>query len=218
MRNLGRRLLAALALLGMAQTAAAAPSPAAPGRITNGVAADAPSGCVLHVWPGADAKSSYAGWFHGGAVNGDKRGIKGYPNMRASVLATGVQRDLLNRVDWSGQLAVPGLAVVVHEQPPEAQDDLARATPLVADRPACYAEVLIHSVLVESEVFSANTVRVMLVFKLWKASAVRPWTYTTMDTEKVRLDRDAPDLAETSLKDGFAAAVSKSLHTGYFWH
>lgn len=105
-----------------------------------------------------------------------------------------------------------------HDQPPEAQDDLARSTPLVADAPPCYAEVLIHSVFVESEVFSAKTVRVMLVFKLRKASAAKPWTYTTMDTEKVQLNPEAPQLAEASLRNGFAAAVRKSIHTGYFWH
>lgn len=96
MRVRGRRLVAALVSLGLPHPALAAtavqPIAVPSASAQTAPVAGAPNGCVLHVWPGADAKSSYAGWFHGGAVNGDKRGIKGYPDMHATALGTGVQR------------------------------------------------------------------------------------------------------------------------------
>lgn len=210
-----RSVLALLVSLGVSSSALAAPVAFAQ---TQSVIApiSGTDACVLHVWPGPDAKSSYSGWFHGGAVDGDKRGIKGYPEMHASALATSAQRALVERVDWSGQLDKPGLSVVIHDEPPVVQDDLTRKTALLTNRPTCYAEAIIHSVFVESEVFSAKTVRVLLIFKLWKGSSV-PWTYSTMDTEKVRLDGEAA-ATKLSIKDGFVAAVTKSLHAGYFWH
>jgi hypothetical protein len=172
--------------------------------------------CVLHVWPSATARSSYTGWFHGGAVDGDRRGIKGYPAMHGEVLNTVVQQQLLNDIDWPGLLNRPGLSVVVHDEPPAPQDDVGRTTPLIIDRPDCYQELLVHSVFVEGAAFSAKSVRVMIIAKGWQSSDASPKTYSAMANEAVNFDSQDNGVIERSLKNGFVASVRKTLTASYF--
>ena len=171
--------------------------------------------CVLHVWPARDARSSYTGWFHGGAVDGDKRGIKGYPDMHGAALNSAAQRELLARIDWAERRRLPGLAVVVHDAPPPSSDDIGRTTALLADRPGCYDEVLVHSVFIEGATFSSKSVRLMMIAKRWRGSA-RPDTYSAMSVEKVVLTDKDPAVIEKSLKDGFASAIHQYLRDEHF--
>jgi hypothetical protein len=172
--------------------------------------------CVLHVWPAASASSSYTGWFHGGAVDGDRRGIKGYPAMHGEVLTTPIQQQLLTSIDWPAILTRRALSVVVHDQPPEPQDDVARTTSLIANRPDCYQELLVHSVLVEGAAFSARSVRVMIIAKSWQSANASPATYSAMANEPVNFDSQNSAVIETSLKNGFVASVRKTLMASYF--
>lgn len=171
--------------------------------------------CVLHVWPAGNAQTSYRGWFHGGAVDGDKRGIKGYPALHGEMLTTAIQHELLTNIDWSNGLAKPRLAVVVHDQPPPIQNDLDRTAPLIADRPDCYDELIVHSVFVERAVFSATSVRLVLIGKKWSGQNGQPSTFSLMTDQKVKLDDRHPDNLEASLKDGFVASLEKALSTEY---
>lgn len=172
--------------------------------------------CVLHVWPAASARSSYTGWFHGGAVDGDRRGIKGYPAMHGEVLTTPIQQQLLTSIDWPAILNRRGLSVVVHDQPPEPQDDVSRTNSLIANRPDCYQELLVHSVLVEGAAFSAKSVRVMIIAKSWQSANASPATYSAMANEPVNFDSQNSAVIETSLKNGFVASVRKTLMASYF--
>lgn len=172
--------------------------------------------CILHVWPSAGARSSYGGWFHGGAVDGDRRGIKHYPVMHAEILSTAAQQQLLTSIDWAKLLAAPGLSVVVHEQAPEAQDDRSRTARLIGDAPTCYDEVIIHSVLVERAALSANTVRVMIIAKKWRGPGSAPLTHTIMATERVDLDGQTNEIVEASIKSGFVTSIEKILGSSYF--
>lgn len=171
---------------------------------------------MLHVWPSATARSSYTGWFHGGAVDGDRRGIKGYPAMHGEVLNAAVQQQLLNDIDWPGLLNRPGLSVVVHDQPPAPQDDVGRTTPLITDRPDCYHELLVHSVFVEGAAFSAKSVRVMIIAKGWQGPNALPRNYSAMANEAVNFDSQDNGVIERSLKNGFVASVRKTLMASYF--
>jgi hypothetical protein len=156
------------------------------------------------------------GWFHGGAVDGDRRGIKGYPALHGDVLSTGVQQQLLTGLNWPDLLNRRGLSVIVHEQPPEAQDDLSRTMPLVADRPACYLELLVHSVLVERAAFSSTSVRVMVIGKTWAAPDSPPKTYSAMANASVDLSSPDAGVIEGALKNGFVASIRKTLTSSYF--
>jgi hypothetical protein len=218
-RRLGRRCLLAVVGVTCLQSVAPAWSAGVPSSQQDvplttapAVAAPATNACVLHVWPSADAQSSYTGWFHGGAVDGDKRGIKGYPALHADVLTTGVQRQLLSAIDWRELLGRSNLTVVVHDQPPPAADDQGRTTAIVQDHPGCYQELLVHSVLVERAVFSKTTVRLMVISKDWRGSSSEPSTYSAMVDAPVDLAADA----DTSLKGGFVESVRKILMTKYF--
>ena len=214
-----RCLLAASVFFGLS-SASLAGEPASSNNQSASALSPVPGGtaeaCVLHVWPAGDARSSYRGWFHGGAVDGDKRGIKGYPAMHSDVLTTAVQHQLLEKIDWSGLLATQNLSVVVHDRPPPSDDDQARIAPLTADRPDCYGELIVHSVLVERAVFSATTVRLMIIAKKWRGRTGQPSTFSVMSNEKVKLDSQDMETLETSMKNGFAASVAKTLSNQYF--
>jgi hypothetical protein len=215
-----RCLLAASAFFCLSSTSLAndLTPPIAPSAVQSSLASAGQSAsevCGLHVWPAGNAQTSYRGWFHGGAVDGDKRGIKGYPALHGEVLTTAVQHQLLANIDWSNRLATPNLAVVVHDQPPPAQDDLDRTAPLIADRPDCYDELIVHSVFVERAVFSATSVRLVIIGKKWSGQNTEPSTFSLMTDQKVRLDDQHPDNLESSLKDGFVASLGKALNTKY---
>jgi hypothetical protein len=158
------------------------------------------------------------GWFHGGAVDGDRRGIKGYPVMHAELLSTAIQEQLLKAIDWPQLLATPGLSVTVHEQPPEPEDDQSRTSPLITDRPACYEELIVHSVLVERAALSASTVRVMVIAKKWRGQDAQPRTYTIMTDQRVDIANADKGAVETSLKSGFVASIEKVLKSNSFQH
>ena len=209
-------LLAAAVLVGATTAAAQVPPPVA--VILGPASSDAVSDghCVLHVWPGSDARSSYTGWFHGGAVDGDKRGIKGYPRMYSDVLSTAAQRELLQDVDWAERRTTPGLNVVVHDSPPPPDDHLGRTTALIAGHPDCYDELLIHSVFVEGAAFSSKTVRLMVYAKRWRGVGGMPATYSAMSIEKVVLTDKDPAVIEKSLKDGFTSAIGQYLRDEHF--
>jgi hypothetical protein len=214
-------LLAGSAFLDLSSTCLAnepAPSDHLPALQSETISIDskADQGCILHVWPAVDARSSFMGWFHGGAVDGDKRGIKGYPALHSEVLTTSVQRQLLDQIDWSNRLGMPKLSVVVHDQPPAPQDDQTRAVPLIADQSDCYEELIVHSVLVERAVFSATTVRLMIIAKKWRGRNAQPTTFSVMTNDKVELDNRNANMVQTSLKDGFVASVGKALNADYF--
>lgn len=172
--------------------------------------------CVLHVWPSATAKSSYTGWFHGGAVDGDRRGIKGYPNLHGAVLSTAAQQQLLRDIDWKTLGGRPGASVVVHDQPPEPGDDLARTTPLIADRPDCYTELIVHSVFVERAAFAATTVRVMAITKMWHSKLSAPETYSLMTKERADFGAGEEQTVERSLKAAFTDSIKQVLKSNYF--
>jgi len=172
--------------------------------------------CVLHVWPSSEAKSSYMGWFHGGAVNGDRRGIKGYPDLHGDVLSTAVQQQLLKEVDWPTLAELPASSVVVHDAPPAAADDLARTTPLIANAPECYGELIIHSVFVERAAFSATTVRVMVIAKRWQAKLSSPKTYSMMTDHRANFGTGDKPAVELSLKTAFISSVQQVLSAKYF--
>jgi hypothetical protein len=172
--------------------------------------------CVLHVWPSATAKSSYMGWFHGGAVDGDRRGIKGYPDLHGRVLSTAVQQQLLRDIDWKTWAELPAASVVVHDQPPEAADDLGRTTPLITDRPDCYTELIVHSVFVERAALSTTTVRVMAITKRWQGNLTTPKTYSLMTHERAEFGAGDEQSIERSLKGAFTASIQQLLRSSYF--
>jgi hypothetical protein len=213
-----RRRLCAAAILVCASSTALASQPSQSPPLPASGPGTAGNQCALHVWPAADAKSSYAGWFHGGAVNGDKRGIKGYPQMHSDVLTTAAQHDLLQQIDWAKGLARPNISVVIHDQPPEPQDDRTRTQPLIAERPACYEEFILHSVFVERAALSASTVRVVVIGKSWRDPAAPPKTYSVMMDEKVSLGGQDDKLVEQSVKAGFLGSIHKALVSSSFQH
>lgn len=172
--------------------------------------------CVLHVWPGPNARSSYTGWFHGGAVDGDRRGIAGYPNMHGAALDTAAQRRLLGSIDWAKLLDTPASAVVLHDSPPEPQDQLARAVPLMAGAPACYDELIIHSVFVEGAALSSKSVRLLLIAKRWRAQQEAPLTYSTMTVAKADFNAADDAAIDASLRAGFVAAINQFLGKRHF--
>lgn len=176
----------------------------------------AQAGCVLHVWPGADARSSYTGWFHGGAVDGDRRGIAGYPNMHGAALDTAAQRRLLGGIDWARMQDGAARAIVLHDAPPQPQDELGRTKPLIADAPACYDELIVHSVFVEGAALSSKSVRLLIIAKRWRPEQANALTFSAMTVAKA--DYNVADNAaiDASLRAGFVTAIGQFLSGRHF--
>lgn len=183
-------------------------------------AADAPKAppsaakpCELHVWPAAAAHSSYVGWFHGGAVDGDKRGIKGYPEMYTGEVDMAHQVAAFRQIDWNAWADAVTYVVTVHESATGADDDRLRATRLVPGDSACYREFIVSSVLIEAATFSSRSVRLVGLMKKFDASGQKPSTFTSM----VKADLVLPDKSSANFeievrkntREAFAAAVNK---------
>ncbi len=174
---------------------------------------DATSLCELHVWPASSAHSSYSGWFHGGAIDGDKRGIKGYPNMYADELDMQHQIDAFRQIDWKTWSDIPNLVITIHENVTGSDDDRLRKTKLVPNSSACYRELIISSVLIEAATFSSRSVRLIALMKKFGSTGNDTSTFMSM----TRVDVAIPDKSNTSfeksirnnVKEAFMATVNK---------
>jgi len=137
--------------------------------------------------------------------------------MHAEVLTTPTQQQLLQSLNWSELIDFPRLSVVVHETAAPDQDDRTRTEPLIGDRPGCYEELVIHSVLVERAAMSSTTVRVMVIGKRWRSLGAPPETYSVMRYEIVSLEGSDVTKTEASLKNGFVDAIKRVLTSKFFW-
>ena len=160
-----RAVLAVPAMLAIAiGFPAAAQAPVAQSMPTP--AAQTPAPCELHVWPAATTHTTFQGWVRAGVVDGARRGKTGYPDLHANALDTGQQVRLLSTIDWRGAFSDPALVVVVHTGPTGSDDDRSRASRLVSEgSSSCYRELIIASSIVEAEVFSSHSVRVLALRK-----------------------------------------------------
>jgi len=179
-------------------------------------AAPSPAPCELDIWPAATTHTTFQGWVHAGAVDGAQRGIKGYPDLHANALDTGQQVRLLATVDWRGAFNDPALVVVVHPQPTESDNDRSRTKRLVTEgSSACYRELIIASSIVESEVFSKQSVRILALRKRFDGASSAPVNFSSMSEAAIPFtdaDKAAPDSAarmDTAVQAAFVSAVSK---------
>ena len=202
-------LLAISALSGLAAPAGAETSP------TPSAAATVPPPCELHIWPAATTHTTFQGWVRAGAVDGARRGLKGYPNLHADALDTAQQVSLLAHIDWPGAFNDPSLVVVVHPAPTGSADDRARTDRLVAQGSSpCYRELIITSSVVESEVFAARSVRILALRKRFDGAAA-PANFASMSeaaiyfTDEDKAAADASARMDAAVRAAFAQAVAK---------
>jgi hypothetical protein len=208
--------LAIPALLAMTDAipAAAQTPPAQPPSAT-AVPSTAP--CELHVWPAATTHTTFQGWVHAGAVDGARRGVKGYPDLHANALDTEQQARLLATVDWRGAFNDPTLVVAVHPAPTGSADDRSRTSRLVAESSAspCYRELIIATSIVESEVFSKQSVRILALRKRFDGVGSMPVNFSSMSEAAIMFsdaDKAAPDAdarMDAAVQAAFVSAVSK---------
>lgn len=184
-----------------ASTATAAPSPAL---------------CELDIWPAATTHTTFQGWVRAGAVDGARRGMKGYPDLHANALDTGQQARLLSTIDWRAAFSDPSLVVVVHTAPTGSEDDRSRTSRLVPDGPSpCYRELIITSSFVESEVFSARSVRILALRKRFDGAGSAPANFSSMSeaailfSDQDKAAADAGARMDAAVQAAFVSAVNK---------
>ncbi len=187
-----------------------------PAQTPAATAAPSPAPCELHVWPAATTHTTFQGWIRAGAVDGARRGIKGYPDLHANALDTGQQARLLATVDWRGAFNDPSLVVVVHAAPTGSADDRSRTSRLVAEGSSpCYRELIITSSIVESEVFSKQSVRILALRKRFDGAGSAPANFSSMSESAIVFsdqDRSAPDAGarmDAAVQAAFVVAVNK---------
>jgi len=179
----------------------------------SGIATPLP--CEMHIWPADTTHTTYQGWGHAGKVDGARRGIKGYPDLGADALDTKQQVRLLTSIDWPSISRDPTLKVVVHAAPTGADDDRSRTTRLVADSAPCYRELIITSSIIEAEVFSSRSVRILALRKRFDGANALPVNFSSMaqvaiaasDEDKAASNDSAHRNA--AVQAAFIAAVGK---------
>lgn len=204
------RLLAILSISGIVIagfSATALATSAAPSAI-----ASMPADCALHIWPAETAHSTYMGWWHGGATDGDRRGIKGYPHIHAEALGLPEQVRLLRTIDWAGETGQRADLVTVHDSPSPSDDDRTRTSRLVPGA-GCYREIIVTSAIIEAAAMSNQSVRIVALRKSFDASGAVPVNFSSMTSVKVEMpDKKDPAFDEkvvAAMQAGYLAAVRK---------
>ena len=196
-------------------TAVSAVAQTPPAQSPSTTAAPSPATCELHIWPAVTTHTTFQGWVRTGAVDGARRGVKGYPDLHANALDTGQQARLLATIDWLGAIGDPSVVVVIHATPTGSDDDRSRTTRLVAEGSPCYREMIIASSIVESEVFSNLSVRILALRKRFDGAGSAPANFSSMsqaavlfsDTDKAAGDASAR--MDAAVQAAFVAAVNK---------
>ena len=208
-------MLAIPGLLAMTPGTPAA-AQALPARSLSSTAAQSPAPCELHVWPAATTHTTFQGWVRAGAVDGARRGVKGYPDLHANALDTGQQALLLATIDWLAAFSDPALVVVVHAAPTGSDDDRSRTSRLVAEGSSpCYRELIITSSIVESEVFSKQSVRILALRKRFDGAGSAPANFSSMSESTILFsdqDKAAADASarmDAAVQAAFIVAVNK---------
>jgi hypothetical protein len=172
--------------------------------------------CELHIWPAATTHTTFQGWVRAGAVDGARRGVNGYPDLHAEALDAQQQARLLATIDWRGAFNDPALVVVFHVPPTGSADDRTRTSRLVAQSSApCYRELIIVSSIIESEVFSETSVRILALRKKFDGADAAPVNFSSMSQEKIAfsdLDKAAPDAnarMDAAVQAAFVSAAKK---------
>jgi len=179
---------AMLAISGLLAMTPGAPTAAQtlPAQTQSAAAALSAAPCELHIWPAATTHTTFQGWVRAGAVDGARRGMNGYPDLHANALDTGQQVRLLTTIDWRGAFHDPSLVVVVHPAPTGSADDRSRTSRLVAEGSSpCYRELIIASSIVESEVFSKPSVRILALRKRFDGAGSAPANFSSMSESAI---------------------------------
>ncbi len=149
-------------------------------------------------------------------VDGARRGVKGYPDLHANALDTAQQARLLAKIDWRGAFSDPALVVVVHAAPTGSDDDRSRTSRLVGEGSSpCYRELIISSSIVESEVFSKQSVRILALRKRFDGAGSAPANFSSMSEAAVAIsdaDKAAADYGarmDAAVQAAFVSAVGK---------
>lgn len=198
----------------LAQAEQAAPVAAVQAaQTTPAPTAQADTRCALHVWPSDTTHSTYFGWAHGGAIDGNRRGINGYPATYAEVLDTPGQVSLLGQIDWPTQVGDPGVQVSIHPAPTGGDDDRTRTSRLISDSGTCYQEIIIASSIVELNVMASRSVRIVGLRKKFSGPGTPPVNFSAMSMAKIEVpDKTGPDFDEKmrlATRNAFLIAVKK---------
>jgi len=133
--------------------------------------------------------------------------------MYAEALGTPQQASLLSQVDWQKQSSDPNLRVVVHLSTTGTDDDRTRTTRLVAGGGACYRELIITSLVVESAAMSSQSVRVMAIRKRFDGADAVSVNFSSMAMANVPIpEKTGPDFDDrmrAAVQGAFQAAIVK---------
>jgi len=167
--------------------------------------------CALHIWPAATTHTTFQGWWKAGAVDGARRGIKGYPDLRADAIDSEQQALILKQIDWRAIHHDPELEVVVHQAPTGSEDDRGRTSRLVSNGSACYREIVVTSSLVEAATFSTRSVRILALRKTFEGDAA-PVNFSSMAKAVITLPEQiqaGDPLIDEATRKAFAEAIGK---------
>ena len=143
--------------------------------------------CELHVWPGSDLGSIYYGWFHGGIVNGQVTGRKGYPVVPPKVIDTSQQVALLSEAKPQTLLDRPDYKLVLYTEALSSRTIRTSTTRIGPAEPTCYAELLVDDVILQQDVIGGTYLKVLFRFREFGAAATPQRTFSSWVQTKLTL-------------------------------
>jgi len=145
-------------------------------------------------------------------VDGDKRGIKGYPDMFTDAIDMLHQVTLLNTIDWRGLMGASTLQFTVHDKVTGSDDDRTRITRATPSASPCYREIIVKTSVIEAAAFSSRSLRIVAISKNFEGGNT-PKTFSTMTVEPLVLpEKSAPDFDKKmydEVQRAFVAAMRK---------
>ena len=162
--------------------------------------------CELHVWPGSDLGSIYYGWFHGGIVNGQVTGRKGYPLVPPKVIDTAEQVVLLRQARLQTLFNRPDYKLEVHTEALSSRTIRTSTTRIGPAEPTCYAELLVDDVFLQQDVIGGTYLKVLFRFRDFGAAATPQRTFSSwVQTQLTLFPPNKPEQLDAGISEVRAA-------------
>lgn len=191
-----RKILTLGASALIATTANAQEAPADP-------AATDPAACELHVWPSSPVRSSSNNYFvMRSIVDGAVQGRDGYKKLPENILSTETQQSTLGELDLPAVLKLSDYKVVMHDEPLPSRVIRATKGRLLADSPACYAELVTDDVFYQQAEFDGRHLKAIFRFRQFDGGDAPTRTFGTFVQQRLTVfPPETPEQLDAALEE-----------------
>jgi hypothetical protein len=160
--------------------------------------------CELHVWPSSPVRSSSQNYFvMRSIVDGAVQGRDGYKKLPENILSTETQQSTLGELDLPAVLKLSDYKVVMHDEPLPSRVIRATKGRLLADSPACYAELVTDDVFYQEAEFDGRHLKAIFRFRQFDGSGEAPTrTFGTFVQQRLTVfPPETPEQMDAALEE-----------------